>query len=403
MWLLFTILSYLAFYGVDRPSNETYGVIIVGLIAFNIGILIMDNRYFVLKKNKRTKKVKKDFKITFNYKLLYFLYSIVLVFLAFQSLNVIDLLLSGYTMDTIRHLYVDNVNTSSLVVNFRGYISTPIVYLSLPILAIDYFNGKRDKVLFLMTIGLVTLWVLSSGGGRSVLIWLILYFFLAQKIFRKKIRLKISFKSKITIIICVFFVLFYMIYMSIERKVNFDWFREFFIYFGAPIIHMEYRINYIDTYFSDFYSLGLSSLNGFTQTFFFVLHFFRIIGTYPENFLMAKELSFDILEDGINIGGEIANMNAFATLFYQFYLDGRILGIILGMLLFGLLVGHFYSRMMITFSNKYVLIYLLLAQKLVFSMVRFYFNQVNQTICFILAFFVFTYVYYEHKRDNTEA
>lgn len=120
--------------------------------------------------------------------------------------------------------------------------------------------------------------------------------------------------------------------------------------------------------------------------------------------MTTKNLSFDILETGMNVGGEISDMNAFATIFYQLYLDGRIIGIILGMLLFGLFVGHFYSKMMLSFSNKYVLIYLLLAQKIIFSMVRFYFTQVNQTVCFVLAFFIFIYVYRKHNESNkTEA
>ncbi|WP_071460920.1 O-antigen polymerase [Bacillus massilinigeriensis] len=399
MWLLFTTLSFFAFYGVDRPSNKTYSMILLGLLAFNIGILLMNNRYFVFKKKMHPNNISKSRSKgnNFNYKLLYILYTMVIIFLASQSLNVVQLLLNGYSMDTIRHLYVDNLNTSSVVVNFRGYISTPIVYLSLPILAIDYFNGKRDKVLIFMTFGMVALWVLSSGGGRSILIWLILYFFFAKLIFGEKISLKLNYKTKVAITIGISLIIFYMIFMSIERKVDFNLFKEFFIYFGVPIIHMEYRINVIDTHFPNYYSFGLSSLNGLTQTFFLTLRVFKVIGSYPDPFLRANELSFEVLETGINVGGEITNMNAFATIFYQFYIDGRIFGVVLGMFFFGIFVGHFYSRMMLTFSNKYVLIYLLLAQKLVFSMVRFYFNQVNQTISFILAFFVFTYVYDRYK------
>ncbi|WP_062514754.1 O-antigen polymerase [Halobacillus sp. KGW1] len=393
-WFLYVTLSLLSLYGVDRPNSETYSLIFWGIISYNISFLFLGKRYFKLNSRKnRDCSVDLKKEAVFNYKLLYVVYIIVIFFLLIQSASVLNLIISGYKLDYIRQIYVDQENTSSWVLNFRGYIATPVVYLSLPVMAIDFFNGKRDKLLIVATFILMGLWVFSSGGGRSILIWLILYFILSKLIFKREIDLKLNLPSKIVALLGSFLILSYLLYMSLQRRVDFDFFREFYIYFGVPIIHMERRIEYINMYFNDFYSFGLSSLNGIFQSFFFLLNNLKIIPTYPEILLETKFLSFDILEEGISVGGSVPDMNAFATIFYQFYLDGRVIGIIVGMSIFGIFVGHFYNKMVIDFSNKYVLLYLLLAQKIVFSMVRFYFNQVNQTICFIMAFFIFSYVY----------
>ena len=43
---------------------------------------------------------------------------------------------------------------------------------------------------------------------------------------------------------------------------------------------------------------------------------------YPDAYLLIRHLSFEELETVVDIG---VRMNAFATMFYQLYLDGRIL------------------------------------------------------------------------------
>lgn len=96
-----------------------------------------------------------------------------------------------------------------------------------------------------------------------------------------------------------------------------------------------------------------------------------------------------MMETGSYIGGGLY-MNAFVTVFYQPYLDGRYLGVFLILLIFGYMCGFFFKKAYYSFDVQAILIYILLLQKILFSFVRFYFTQQAQSICFILAFVVIT-------------
>lgn len=134
---------------------------------------------------------------------------------------------------------------------------------------------------------------------------------------------------------------------------------------------------------------GAASFYGFI---YIILFFFRVLGlfnSYPEFFENIRYLSFSMLEDTVYIG-ENVRMNAYATIFFQPYIDGRIIGIIIELALFGFIVGYAYRKAYLYKTDRWVIIYLLLFQKIVFSMVRFYFTQPSQAICIILAIIITT-------------
>ena len=56
------------------------------------------------------------------------------------------------------------------------------------------------------------------------------------------------------------------------------------------------------------------------------------------------------------------------------------------MFLFGGLSGRVFYEAYYKKNVKYLLIYMLVLQKIIFSYVRFYFTQQAQSICFLLAF-----------------
>ncbi|MFQ7082804.1 hypothetical protein [Sellimonas intestinalis] len=65
---------------------------------------------------------------------------------------------------------------SAFNVMMNQFVSTPTIYASLPIAVSDMLIGKKDKKLFGMTLIMMFLWMMTSGG-RSIVLWLVLYLF----------------------------------------------------------------------------------------------------------------------------------------------------------------------------------------------------------------------------------
>ena len=87
-------------------------------------------------------------------------------------------------------------------------------------------------------------------------------------------------------------------------------------------------------------------------------------------------------------------------MFYQPYIDGRFVGVFLICFLFGYLCNYSYKLAHDHKNLKYVLIYLLLLQKITDSMVRFYFTQTSQAVCIIYALFAVVPVIRKNKKEN---
>ena len=127
------------------------------------------------------------------YKLLYVIYGIVILFLLYNSKTIFEILKEGGSFKDVRKLYTNReeyniVRKSPLNVAFKNFVSTPVVYLSLPVAVVDFFSGKRNKPLLYMTFTMALLWFINSGG-RSVLLWLAMYFVIAMLIYRKQFKL----------------------------------------------------------------------------------------------------------------------------------------------------------------------------------------------------------------------
>lgn len=137
---------------------------------------------------------------------------------------------------------------------------------------------------------------------------------------------------------------------------------------------------------SNMYGYGISSFYGLLYPVLFALSEIGI-NVFTPFVETIYGMSFQDLQMGVDVGGGIY-MNAFVTAFYQPYLDGRYIGVIFIMLIFGFASGRAFYKFYYKQNKKALLIYLLLLQKIVFSYVRFYFTQQAQSICFILAFII---------------
>lgn len=393
-WAFIVLFASMRLYGLYEVSTFAYIVVLIGLIGYFIGDKL------ALTYNRKINSIgsvldKKSHSASLNKKMLYILYTVTILILLSNAINVIRLLREGNTYLMIRTMYSNQGSTnlgdeynqvlrSAINVVLVQFISTPVVYASLPILFVNLYKGNNDKTMLWMTSVMSLLWILTSGG-RSIIVWSMIYLIFCYLYFNrtmnlgKKIRINRSIKW--ILIIIALFIITLVIFVTSSRRSNttIDIMRQIYVYFPVSLkkfdIHLGNAINIPRTY-------GLSSFYGFIYPIVFLLHnFFGI--DYPLPLLQARFYSFTVLEKDILVGEGLL-MNAYATIFYQPYLDGGIIGVFLLLGFFGFICKHYYIKINKTYNEKDLVIYLYLMQKILFSHVRFYFTQTQQAMALIV-------------------
>lgn len=389
VWGLILPFSCWGAYDTVIPSDKVYIIIFIGLIAFLIGTLLgmqnIEYKWGLIHTSNR-------WEYKFNYGLIYVLGIVAIIYYILQLIVVIGLLKAGFDYNYIRELAVtteDSVLTSSPIVTIiKAFIAVPMTYLSLTFLPLELLKKNKNKIIIIGSILLMLFYVLTTGG-RSVIMWFLLYFvcvFMMRGKNAASSHLKqIIRKHRFIMIIGGVALIWFLLQMTFARKGDdVDLLKQAYIYFVAPLPNLDHHIGLVDN--SHLYGYGLSSFYGLLYPFMFILSNLGIEVFTP--FVdTIYNMSFQDLQMGVNIGNGIY-MNAFVTAFYQPYLDGRYLGVILIMALFGFASGRFFYKAYYKNNVKCLLIYLLLLQKIMFSFVRFYFTQQAQSICFILALIV---------------
>lgn len=386
VWAAILPFTRLGLYGVYDPNEKAFLLIYLGIASYLFGALLGGGNYrFVIGNHKIETKNRK---YEFNYLILHILCWISIAFYIIQLGVVLRLLLSGNSYSVIRDLVVNNdnvINSSSLIVQLKGFIAVPTTYLMIAVFPIEILYMKKNLLLMIEAIILMVLFVLTTGG-RSVILWIALYFLSTYLFYRYKnpdFKLYISKKyRRLIIIVGILLFLFLLIMTRSLKGSNVDLLKQIFIYFVAPVTHFGHYVEVVDK--SGLMGHGISSFYGLLYPFLFLFRLFGFYHSYPPFIQEIYRMSFDIMEWGINIGGGI-RMNAFVTAFYQPYLDGRFLGVAIILLFFGIVCSRIFTVALRDNNLKCLLLYNLLLQKIMFSFVRFYFTQTTQALCFIFA------------------
>lgn len=389
MWGLILPFSCWGFYDTVVPSDRVYIIIAIGLTAFLIGTLIGIKPVEYTFGRLNSSKVHQ---YKFNYALLYILGAITLIYYGSQIVIVLRMLSVGYDYKYIRALSIatdmNELRASAAVTVTKAFIATPMSYLALALLPMELLKKKKNKIMLIGCIALMLGYVFTTGG-RSVILWFALYFIAIYMMRKRKADWetlkKILRKYRAIIIIGGIALVYFLLQMTFARKGDdVDLLRQIYIYFVCPLQNFDYHINVVDS--SKMYGNGLSSFYGLVYPVMYLLQRLHI-NVFTPYVDMIYNMSFQNLQMGVGIGGGIY-MNAFVTAFYQPYLDGRHIGVILVMLIFGFISGRSFYSAYNKNNMKSLLIYMLLLQKIIFSYVRFYFTQQAQSICFLLAFLV---------------
>lgn len=380
-WLIVILLANLQLYGLYSASQKTYTFIAIGLFSFIIGYSVS------LKKSNNIpiKRINNNYLV--RYKLLIFLNILIIIFLFLRLINLINLLGAGYSWWEIR-LMTTAVEKdlglwgSKLNLFIYTYIVSPLVYFAVPTAILDYIVYKKSKLFVNSTIIVVVLFSIVTVS-RNILVFSVIYLIASALIYRKKIQLSNRIRrvlKRIPLIVSI--PIIGVITITLLRKAEANIFKEAYVYLAGAIPSFSIRLTeqVIDTH-----TYGMLTTRGFTRLFFIFLDNIGI--HYPESYLNSQ-IVMENLERFITIGNDI-NMNAYATLFYQFYIDGGVLGIIFFSVVLGFICRKAYQGIKYNINIRNAVFYLLILQQLLFSVARIYTVYPTRALPFLLILFMF--------------
>lgn len=396
LWTIIIGLSSLRLFRLRAASENTYLIIMIGLAAFTIGYyfirIFIRDKSFVLNKSKMIYK-KKIYEP--RYKLLYILAAICLLFYLYDLSIVCVYILRGSSLAHIRELAQDSnsiiyAGRSAIENSIRVLVITPFVIALQPIVATDFWVGKRDKKLIIMNILIIALRVITDGS-RVVIVYLLLHLlvssqFINEKHGKRKIRFSKKNVKKVVAIGFIIAIGGYALYKTTLSRSGDSFVRYMYYYFSMQPYMFEIWSNIVDN--TRITGYGLASINGFIFAFLYIIKNFLGLKNYPEYWYSIYSLIGLTDSQWQVIAGDATIANAYVSIFWFLYLDGRIFGIIIGMAIYGMICARTFIKANKQKTARNICIYSIILQGLCFSFVRLQFADIYYAISviFILVF-----------------
>ena len=399
LWAVILFFSSQMKYTMYTASDEKNMMIVYGVIAYLVGYYV--NKLFLNRVHIRIGRFSRYRDDTQRiavprYQLLYFLCIVSLLYTFYDLVRVV--VQSGtFNLGTIQKMLqsgdISNANGSVLNAIVVLFIS-PTKFILPAITAVDFFYGRRDRRLLLLTCCLIFVNMLSTANRTSFLLFFLWLFFIAtlylyhnsdkrqlylKRIENSKIVSKISkYKWGIVWIAVVAFVV-----MSLSRTST-SLFKQIYLYFSMPPSMFEIWGEKVDA--EGVYGCGVASLLGFIYPIFYILK--NLLGIHMPN-LVETIYDWNMMTDTTWVWpGKNIYANAYVSLFWFFYLDGRLIGIIIGMFIFGVVLSKSYNSIIARkHSARQVAIYCCLLYSVLFSFVRFQFSLTRIALGLIFVMF----------------
>ncbi len=403
-WTLILFLSSLNLFDMYAPSNFAYFIVLLSLVSFILGVLItrhvLYTSTFTFMKRKTQSKVVTSFRM--NTRLFNFLLVLLLIYNISNAIWVVSLLTKGYSLDLIRLFYFNpsyasiiGADLPTLFGNIRilkfieVYFNLPMQYILTAYLSFNIFSKNRNnKHIFLIILIILTSTLYT--GGRVILYILGVELFISLLITRKTLRKRtvLIFASGVIIIV----TLLYLLSIYRNSAVEYNVLRSIYIYFTGGVTHMSILLeNNLMDYNSNF---GLNLISGFVQPIFMVL---ENIGINISPRFLADSNNLLIYVSETSQIGENISFNAFTTMFFAIYLELGLIGLFFVPMVFGMISYNIYSKIIRNKLERDIVLYLLLIQGIITSMIRWQFMIVS----YAMAFYFIKILYSKtHKKDQ---
>lgn len=362
LWGSIVYLSRLGLYGLYLANEHTYLMITVGIYVFvfsyYISKLILKARSS--KKNSNIFQHGNPSKINVNYKVMYFLYFICIfyVIIKLSQRGLYNVIGTGFNLASISSdIQSDSNNAGGLISLVGFWIATPL-YFPLMIMSLtDYIFGNKDRLLIFLNIALMLGRILLYGG-RYPFIQLIIAVFLLMS-FKNSHKYSLKSATRYLLVLIVGLLIFMMLTNSKTQAPL----KTLYLYFAMQPIQFQTWAGVVDMNVS--YSYGFASVFGFIHPFLYVIENLNGNGmpVFFSNIYNNIQNTFNIW---IPIGNTLS-ANAYTSIFWYLYYDGRFMGIILGMVILGTVAYLAYKKAYDSNNPQKIANYIMVAFCLIYT------------------------------------
>lgn len=400
LWAVILFFSAQQKYTMYMASNKINVVILWGIFAYIAGYYV--NKVFFnrihIKIGRKPSRYQSDIRRVAvpRYQLLYFLCGICLLYTVFDLARVV--IQSGtFNLGTIQKMLqsgdISNAN-SSIINALVVLVISPVKFILPAITAVDFFYGRRDRKLLALTICLIFINMLSTANRTSFLLFFLWLFFVAtlylhhntaknqrwmQRVDNNRFLAKIKkYKWWIVLVAIIAFVI-----MTMSRTST-SMFRQIYLYFAMPPSMFEIWAEKIEA--EGAFGYGIASLLGFIYPVFYVLK--NLLGI-PMPDIVESMYDWNMLTDTTWVWpGQNIRANAYVSVFWFFYLDARLIGVIIGMFLFGFVASRSYQNVVASkHSARQVAVCCCVLYSVLFSYVRFQFSLTRVALGLVFVMF----------------
>lgn len=384
-WILILSTQVLDVYGIaSQTSTLAVEIVSVGIGSYIIGVVLVPTA-LMQSKSKRSIPVRIS---QYRGCLLYFIIFFTAIFNLYMSYITISYIREGTSYAYVRDLiyaYNDTGATyfqSGLALNVYNLIDVPFTYILTPLVIINLFHNTLPRGTKYLAILSLAAYIFATGG-RLILLFAAFQVVAVVGYFNKKISWR-----KYILAICVgglilLVVAIASLYRAKEVSLGATSVNPGYAYFNIvlPILSKWAR----EVSVSGIHGYGYGFFNGFMQL-------FELISQKIGISLPGYESLIPTLTMPQNNWIQIYSgqwYNAFASMFYEFYVDFRIPGVIVGSFIFGLLSKTLYIFARFSMSRRFLLPYLVLIETMVGSFMRWQLGTYTFLSALIISFFIY--------------
>lgn len=389
IWCLILILESFQLYGLNDTDGRIYKYMLGGILSFNIcyeGWFEFRKRYKIkwhpIFKAKAPVSLRRDL-----------IYVMVVICFAYYMISVIETigtLVSGGTLAVVRES-VQNAESSTAFVSkvlnaFSVLIIVPFAQAIPVACVVNYWYGDKDKKLLFVGAMLSVLSSLGEGGRTAIVnfgFYMILCLSL-RKTVKKTQRRRLSRRQKRIVAFSAILLGLLIVWFTVSRSGELLW-KNLYLYFSMEPYMFNAWADRVDTL--DLYGFGEASLNGFCFAPLYLVK--NILGIdFPTHWKVIYELIRLTDSEWMTITAQLTRANAYVSAFWFFYLDGRVVGIIVGFALYGIFLAGCHQNAIKNGNMKQIAVFCFGIQGLIWTFIRFPFSNIYYCIAFIYLYFL---------------
>lgn len=403
-WSIISFLASLRLFGLYEVGIKTWCIIGLGSISFVLGSGFGEK----IKDGKKHSRYNEgvDIKVM-NPKTFWVLILFIGLYYSFDLVESIKYMRQGITLGDIREASygmnsIEGFNRKTGM--FWEYLSLFVGVSELIVVAYGiylFFSDTRNNYSCLIIVLLVETMKAFSNGGRFCLAYLIIELIVCLNIFNQNSEHKMKLSSKVTrvIIRAISILLLLIIVVTLIRGANSnELIKKYYRYLCGDVVFFDLHVKEIS--FSSLWSFPFAGLYGLWSV---ILPILNGLGmSYPNAYVSTINEYMDT--QMFRQIGDGMYTNAFITPFYHLYADFRLLGVLIGMFLFGLVSGLFYKKV-VKCKNSYSIVCYLYVSQMIFKSLQIY-PFANKTYIFtlivllVIGAFNRKTLYYCEKLDN---